>query len=122
MNEEFTGKTHGWQKDFHLLYLEQEQEPLLFLDRPAYYQELASDSDELGVMLYDGGRWQVLRSDLMDGWDSYKSTYSGTARDLAEFIKYEFLQDDLLVSTICLCFYVLDFHDYEMMSNHETSG
>jgi hypothetical protein len=51
MNEEFTGKNHGWQKDFHLLYLEQEQKPVLFLDRPAYYQELASDSDELGVII-----------------------------------------------------------------------
>jgi hypothetical protein len=57
----------------------------------------------------------------MDGWDSYKSEYSGTARDLAEFIKYEFSQADLEVSTI-YAFASMCWIFYEMMSNQETIG
>lgn len=87
MDDEFYGWEHGWEKNFHLLY--HKGDPVFFLERPVYYQRLPATSDEFGIMLYDGGRWEVIRSGFIENLSV------GTVESLAEYMHHNFTNEQL---------------------------
>jgi hypothetical protein len=48
-------------------------------------------------MVYDGGRWQVFRSDSIEEWDDNQN---GTVEGLAEHMN-DFTTEELVSTTLC---------------------
>mmetsp|Transcript_4257 Transcript_4257/g.8827 ORF Transcript_4257/g.8827 Transcript_4257/m.8827 type:complete len:837 (+) Transcript_4257:208-2718(+) len=89
MNAEFHGIEFGWEKSFHLL--RNEGEPVMFYQRPVYIQRL-SPAGIFGIVIFDGGRWDVARSDHIT---SLGEEGSATEEKLAYHLANEFTIQEL---------------------------
>ena len=101
MNDEFAGLSYGWGKSFKLLY--RISEPVYFYGRPVYIQKLVAKSDIFGIILFDGGRWMVIRSDYLEPWKKsdgdggkqMETSQHATEEALASYLSSDFTRKEL---------------------------